>query len=83
MLRTILLVVILMFSVVWLPVLAQVAIFIVGLFFAPKNIFLVIPAIFADVLYSGGAYSISNFKYTIFAILLIFLYRFILNRLRI
>ncbi len=83
MLRTLLLVVILLFSVIWLPVWAQGAIFIISLFFAPKNIFLVIPAVFADALYSVGSYSISSFKYTIFAVLLILLYRFILNRLRI
>lgn len=67
----------------WLPLWSQVAIFIISLFLLNNQFLLIIPAIFADALYSPNLYSINGFKYTLFAILFIFVYRFILERLRV
>lgn len=71
-------------AVIWLPVWAQLGLFVVAILLVKYRLVMLIPAIFADALYAPTVHlSIFNFKMTIFVLTLLLIYWLVITQTRI
>lgn len=82
MLNTLLAVALLFVAVLWMPLWFQLGFFLLCIFFVRKRLLLLIPAIFADVMYAPK-YDILMLKMTFYVGVMIFLWWFITTKTRI
>ena len=84
MIQTAIYVFLLIVAVIAVPLWAQLVIFAVTMLFIPERIALLIPAVFADVLYSPTrTLSPENLKMTIFTIIILIAYWLVITQTRV
>jgi hypothetical protein len=84
MIRTLLFLICVVFATIFLPFWFQAILYVLALFFVPKKIFIILPAIIADAWYSPVRdFSFENNKTTVFVIGILIFYFLIINNTRI